>query len=558
MRTKPKTISIDRLAHALGMHGVKLKRDHLITTSAYAYGYRNRETFAEAADAGELTAPAAVDLGRVDTPGGDALIVLRDPRNDRAYAIEEGFLSEIEGQRRERYGVSPYGNLLDLSGIVPDRGATDAPKRPRAAAQVGGAAIYIAIITANTHDRDVISSGSWNDLLRRIERHCRACWHPGFEREAPEGALDTVEAYFDMVGEHASMEIFVDHGVDAAEAVGSGDIREIDALLRGLAETQTVSANPRSGEGDAFVIGAVGDGSGEPMTWWSNEAGFGSLSEATVFGDMVSSLPTAGMPAGSVGWYQLPGGREAAPEAGSGGGAPRPSAANLDIDFITNREAEGGGDEIDHLRPYLRAEECDTGDRSGMTVSLGYLAAVKGLAPGRRGGTDEEMFFAPTIRAWHDGSHADAVGAIDAVSGERERLEPLIVRLGGFCMTEEDEQEGKVEMTAFIPANVANGVDPQDWAAAIDYLLGLGGERIMADFTPQASVLDNCIDVDPLGETKFDVTFEVLLMGEEAAGDLQDHDADHLTDAIAAPDWIREWPGPFSVHVADAIARGRA
>lgn len=560
MRTSPKTIIIDRLAHALGKQGVKLKRDHLITTSAYAYGYRNRETFDAAADAGELTAPAAVDLGPVLTRDGETLIVLRDPRTDRPYAIDEAFVSGNADQRRERYGVSPYGNLLDLSAVMADRGTTETPGQPRTSDAADDSATYVAVITGDTHDRDVLTSNSWTGLLSRIVHHCRGCWHPGFESEAPEGDLDLVEAYFDTVGERSTMEIFVDRGGAAADAIELGDIREIDSRLRTEAGAKTVPVTRPAIEGEAFVIGMVGDGSGEPMSWWSNDDGFGALGNATVFPDMTANLPTAGVAVGAVGWYQLPTMATARDHVA-------PVVDDLDIDFLTNREAEGG-DGIDHLRPYLRAAEPDIGDRRDMTVALGYLAMVNGPAIRRqRGGVDEmlrglsdkagEPYFAPTIRAWHDGTHADAVAATAAIDNERKRLEPLVRRLGGFCMMDEGTAEDVVEMTVFIPASVAKGVAPEDWERALDYLLGIGGTPIIADFTPQASVLDNCIDVDPQGETKFDVTFEVLLMGEDAHW-LQDHDADDLIDAIGAPDWIRNWPGPFSVHVAAAIARHRA
>lgn len=71
--------------------------------------------------------------------------------------------------------------------------------------------------------------------------------------------------------------------------------------------------------------------------------------------------------------------------------------------------------------------------------------------------------------------------------------------------------------------------------------------RIMAVFHPRAWRNDYAIDVDPEGPVEFDVTAEIEAMGEAAARRLKDDrdNSDDLSRAAGAPDWIRNWSGPF-------------
>jgi hypothetical protein len=80
--------------------------------------------------------------------------------------------------------------------------------------------------------------------------------------------------------------------------------------------------------------------------------------------------------------------------------------------------------------------------------------------------------------------------------------------------------------------------------------------KIIALFQPQAWQNNNAIDVDPEGETTFDVTDEILAMGKETALKLKDNrdESDALISAKNAPHWIREWSGPFYIVVENSIA----
>ena len=68
-----------------------------------------------------------------------------------------------------------------------------------------------------------------------------------------------------------------------------------------------------------------------------------------------------------------------------------------------------------------------------------------------------------------------------------------------------------------------------------------------ARFIPQMWVNDYAVDVDPLSETDWEIT-------EQSAAEALDRerrglDRDYLRDDPAAPEWVREWPGPFVVEL---------
>lgn len=119
--------------------------------------------------------------------------------------------------------------------------------------------------------------------------------------------------------------------------------------------------------------------------------------------------------------------------------------------------------------------------------------------------------------------------------------------------------EGRVEVSLMVPVELAKNIPAgreHDFWDAIAALLGSGHvETVTAKFHPESWQNDWAVDADPEGETTFDVTFEVLLMGREEARRLEDNrdESDELRDAVHAPDWIRKWGGPFRVEVADEI-----
>jgi hypothetical protein len=79
--------------------------------------------------------------------------------------------------------------------------------------------------------------------------------------------------------------------------------------------------------------------------------------------------------------------------------------------------------------------------------------------------------------------------------------------------------------------------------------------RIIAIFHPQAWINDYAYAVDPEGDTRFDVTDTVIELGKELALEIEDdrQESDNLRFSPNAPEWIRNWSGPFYVEVAEAI-----
>lgn len=133
MRTS--AIILSRLDAALQAQGIKLKRSQILEVAGAAFAYHNSHEFAAAARAGDLDPPKPEVLGRVPV-GDEALIVVRDPRANAIYGIDETFISQVvDAQSHERFGPSPYGHLLNIGELIHfSRLATDTSETPR----VGG------------------------------------------------------------------------------------------------------------------------------------------------------------------------------------------------------------------------------------------------------------------------------------------------------------------------------------------------------------------------------------------------------------------------------------
>ena len=80
-------------------------------------------------------------------------------------------------------------------------------------------------------------------------------------------------------------------------------------------------------------------------------------------------------------------------------------------------------------------------------------------------------------------------------------------------------------------------------------------KRIFATFHPQVWVNNHAVDVDAQGECQFDVNEYVSALGEEKALAIKDYSdsSDDLVSFAQAPDWAKNWPGPFFVTVEQSI-----
>lgn len=78
--------------------------------------------------------------------------------------------------------------------------------------------------------------------------------------------------------------------------------------------------------------------------------------------------------------------------------------------------------------------------------------------------------------------------------------------------------------------------------------------RYIATFTPQAWVGDYAQNVDPEGETTWDVTDYLMSMPahERSAALVEDsYESDQLRMAPNTPEWIKAWSGPFYISVEE-------
>jgi hypothetical protein len=95
------------------------------------------------------------------------------------------------------------------------------------------------------------------------------------------------------------------------------------------------------------------------------------------------------------------------------------------------------------------------------------------------------------------------------------------------------------------PTNTFNGTDRTN------------SPRIVARFHPQVWQDGYAIPADPLGETAWDVTeYVVAHLGREMALAMQDdqYESDDLARLDMAPEWVRDWSGPFWVGVEQRIS----
>lgn len=119
MKKNPTPVLLDRLTHALERHGVKLRRQQLLETAAYAFACRSSDEFSKALKAGQLDVQDVVPMGRVSLPDGTRLLIVKDPLASRPYGIEESFIEHVvDSERRERIGLTPYGHLIDLLPLL--------------------------------------------------------------------------------------------------------------------------------------------------------------------------------------------------------------------------------------------------------------------------------------------------------------------------------------------------------------------------------------------------------------------------------------------------------
>lgn len=78
---------------------------------------------------------------------------------------------------------------------------------------------------------------------------------------------------------------------------------------------------------------------------------------------------------------------------------------------------------------------------------------------------------------------------------------------------------------------------------------------ITATFVPQVWINDYAVEVQPKGETTFDVTEDIESLGREVALSWRDGrgESDVLQSSMNAPEWVQAWDNPFEIRVEDSI-----
>ena len=509
MRTLP--IHIDRLQAALAAKGVKLKRHNLLEVAAAAFGFHSQNQFSAAAKNGELDPPLATKIGSAmlaDT----RVVFLQDP-NGRPFCVDE---DAISGSRAQSFVVTPYGELVDLRKIE-----NVEPLISGTAKEIHYASIL------HEYGADLYQDTTRAGLDRQIADWCRTYWEQEGISESPEGLSDeeVIEVYF----AHSEEE-----GVTYYESM-----THPKALVSG-------SATPHIPDGfnldQPYVIGQETGIRDEPFLYWSNEDGWVDSLNATVFSMPIASWPSLGAKLESL--FVMP-----LPNVPIGGKHTRHAP---EIVFLTNREGEiqGPADRAEEALPWIDADEIDVALGPDRFAEIGYAALI-----------NDAVFLAPTIKSFHYNANDPVRALIEnrtELQDYADEIEPSIKAVGGLVTLEEDLEA--VTLTIYIPLSEAQkATNLECWKEALqDLITPKGyGKRVHATFHPQVMINGGCYDADALGETRFDVTYEIKLMGNEAALDLEDtdHEAEALKDAIRAPSWISNWDGPFSLHVKNEVIR---
>ncbi len=197
--TKGQPILLDRLDAALCRQNIVLKRSVLQLIAAEAFGFHNANEFAAA----DLVPPAAKVLGRVELNDARGLIVVEDPSLHAIFGLDEGFFREaLATSRAAQYGISPYGDLVDLSGLLSDR-RSGLPVAPTSAVMshtddpfhlYAGETVHFVRIEIDP-DHPVL----FIDLTRQalddtVAQWCRENWATGANAEIDPATLNNANA----------------------------------------------------------------------------------------------------------------------------------------------------------------------------------------------------------------------------------------------------------------------------------------------------------------------------------------------------------------------------
>lgn len=208
-KNKPLPIYLDRISSALSTQGIVLKRAQLLEVCAAAFGYRNSNELTAAAKAGDLTPPQAEPIGSLGLPGGQRIIILKDPLANAPYAIDESFVEQVVAEERaEQFGVTPYGHIAGLNmatdTAIPNLEIPSSGGSPYA----GKITVYNAVIE-HKHGEEDYTAATEDDLYGKLSGYVQEWWNEvkdhAKEDEGPESDQtdrELVATYFDICQNH--------------------------------------------------------------------------------------------------------------------------------------------------------------------------------------------------------------------------------------------------------------------------------------------------------------------------------------------------------------------
>lgn len=450
----------------------------------------------------DKTFSAADAAGELNAPlAGSAgiddqgLAVIHDPIAGAMFAMNV----EHRKARADRWTVSPYGNLLDLGPIA---------GTPTTRAEMP---VHVACVS-HRHGTSFYVDVTEKDLDAQIAEFCDEWWEEARERDedlplTTEGMTDAeiIEAYF-----NAHDDEYVERSTDTIKV------------------PRSVATRYQSVTAEAWVATRIDLESDEPMSWWNGTKGWGDLVDASVYADASGALPEVD-DGQSVSWQRMP---------------------SSMVDGSAAHPAQEDDDAAEWTRDTTR-ESAEVGAMvtlEGITVAEGVSFRI--LNTERRLAPTETSVFRRRVLMQTGGTYDRAAAEAwkDAISAE--------TRNAGLAIEVTDRYARVVFEN---DGDIGEAPGPEDWVSAVTDLLtpSAGRDRILADFQPEAWINDHAVPVDCDEAKTIDVTYEMLLMGREAAMELDTTDSDHLLEAVRASDRIRTWDGPFTIFVHRSVASSK-
>lgn len=522
------------------------------------------------------TANRSTNAAGIASPKTDVVVIDRDDLAtliDGANSYAEDLSSGLDdGTYDDR------ANLGDVEeAITTARRLLDAPTQPLNQASNPGkpqkVEVFFAIVD-HKHGTNTYCAASEDECLAEIAEYCREYWSEIAERghspATTEGMTDSdiVQTYFD---DHDSEYLTKGSSfIDLPPLHQTASLGDHQPPM--LPENCLRNANLPSPAELSAIASALTDGishdiwfdahdyDGEEAAEDTIEETQNAMSAAADILKRLAAAPETVLPAPAA-----PRDRDPRPDLLSGpiwltdkNGELIPHPA---INAATFASVGIGHGQIEHLdgstefTPLKQKETTVVQNRrwypssyvEGMDIHLGASVIYAG-----------KKFHAPTLNfPWAETvpglSRQEAENHLEEI---KSSFEGAVRSLGGQLLIRADDNGSCFRVSALLPFTIAEEApDIEDYFRALDYLLNgcrdLAATTVRAKFRNQATIQDRIIDIDPIGAATYDCTFELLLMGHQAARTIENnHDLrDELRYAHMAPTWIQTWEGPFEIDI---------